>query len=113
MTKRADLIALYAADLREKCGIEPDMGLLTQVTIACGPTIYSPDASLVAAEDPQERRRIRQNFLSRRLGLREGPELDEALDAAVETYGPAQPRKYRAVLYYLLTVQLGREAAFD
>ncbi len=37
MSKRDDLIALYARDLTEKCGVTPDMDLLTKVTIGCGP----------------------------------------------------------------------------
>ena len=40
MGKRDDLIAKYADDLKNKCGMEPDMALLTKVTIGCGPAIY-------------------------------------------------------------------------
>ena len=39
MGKRDDLIAKYAKDLEEKCGMKPDMKLLTAVTLACGPSI--------------------------------------------------------------------------
>ena len=45
MSKRDDLIVKYAADLKEKCGVTPDMDLLTKVVIGCGPSIYNPDAS--------------------------------------------------------------------
>ena len=55
MGKRDDLIAKYADDLRKKCGIEPDMDLLTKVTIGCGPAIYDDDASTVAAVMPKRR----------------------------------------------------------
>jgi hypothetical protein len=34
-----ELIVKYAADLRDKCGVSPDMDLLTKVTIGCGPSI--------------------------------------------------------------------------
>lgn len=37
MSKRDDLIAKYAADIKEKLGQTPDMDLLTKVTIGCGP----------------------------------------------------------------------------
>ncbi len=37
MGRRDDLIAKYADDLRTKCKVEPDMDLLTKVTIGCGP----------------------------------------------------------------------------
>lgn len=36
MTKREELIQKYATDLKEKCGVTPDMDLLTKVTIGCG-----------------------------------------------------------------------------
>ena len=35
MSKRDDLIAVYAADLQEKCGVTPNMELLTKVVIDC------------------------------------------------------------------------------
>ena len=54
MGRRDELIALYAEDLRTKCGIEPDMDLLEQVTLACGPLIYDADAALVAGTDRAE-----------------------------------------------------------
>lgn len=37
MSARNELIQKYAADLKEKCGMTPDMDLLTKVTIGCGP----------------------------------------------------------------------------
>ncbi|MEG0850575.1 MAG: DUF2853 family protein, partial [Flavobacterium sp.] len=47
MNKREELIAKYAADLKEKCGVTPNMDLLTKVTIGCGPSIYNDDAATV------------------------------------------------------------------
>ena len=43
MGKRDDLIAKYAEDIRDKCGMTPDMELLKKVTIGCGPSIYDAD----------------------------------------------------------------------
>ena len=48
MGKRDEWIAKYAEDLKGKCGMGPDMDLLTKVTIGCGPSIYNADASTVA-----------------------------------------------------------------
>ena len=48
MSKRDELIAKYAADLKEKCGVTADMDLLTKVTIGCGPSIYNADSSTVS-----------------------------------------------------------------
>ena len=75
MSKRDELIAIYAGDLKEKCGVTPDMDLLTKVTIGLGPAIYNPDSSVVSGTQDSEIETIRANFLIRKLGLKDGPEL--------------------------------------
>ena len=112
MGKRDDLIAKYAADLQEKCGMTPDMDLLTKVTIGCGPSIYNDDASTVAGSDTEELQRIADGFLKKKLGLPDGPELMGGIQKAIETYGRSNRSKYRAVMYYLLTKHFGKEAAY-
>lgn len=112
MGKRDELISKYAEDLRGKCGVEPDMDLLDKVTTACGPAIYNADSGTVSASDPGEIATVKQNFLIKKLGLADGPELDRAIDAVMETYGRANRHKHRAVVYYLLTRHFGREDVF-
>ncbi|ARE40573.1 hypothetical protein RGUI_2432 [Rhodovulum sp. P5] len=109
MGKRDDLIAKYAEDLRTKCGMEPDMDLLTKVTIGCGPAIYKADAETVAVSQPEELETVRKNFLIRKLGLSDGPELMEAINAVIDTYGHSERHKYRAVVYYMLAKHFGKE----
>ena len=112
MSKRQELIEKYAGDLRDKCKVTPDMALLTKVTIGCGPSIYDNDAQTVAASDPEELERIKNNFLMKKLGLADSPKLMEGINAAVETYGKSERNKYRAVFYYLLVKHFGKEAAY-
>ncbi len=112
MSKRDELIAHYADDLRNKCHIEPDMDLLTKVTIGCGPSIYNTDASTVAASQKDELETVKNNFLMKKLGLPDGPELMNAIDKCIETYGRSERQKYRAVLYYLLTLHFGKESIY-
>lgn len=112
MGKRDDLIAQYADDLKNKCGMTPDMDLLTKVTIGCGPTIYDADASTVASSQPGELETVKTNFLIKKLGLSDGPELMAAIDKVVETYGKSERNKYRAVIYYMLTKHFGKEAVY-
>ncbi|CUH51433.1 DUF2853 family protein [Shimia marina] len=112
MGKRDALIAKYAEDLKNKCGIEPDMDLLTKVTIGCGPAIYNDDASTVASSQPEELETVKNNFLIKKLGLSDGPELMSAIDAVIETYGKSERNKYRAVVYYMLTKHFGKEAQY-
>ncbi len=112
MGKRDDLIAKYAEDLRTKCGMEPDMDLLTKVTIGCGPAIYDADASTVAGSQPGELETVKNNFLMKKLGLADGPALMEAIDSVIETYGKSERNKYRAVIYYMLTKHFGKESVY-
>lgn len=112
MGKRDALIEKYAEELREKCGVEPDMALLRKVTIGCGPAIYDADGELIAEGQPHEIDTIKKNFLIHKLALSDTPRLEAAIDAAIETYGKAEPHKYRAVLYYLLVRHFHREDAY-
>ena len=113
MGKRDDLIAQYADDLKNKCGVTPDMDLLTKVTIGCGPAIYNADASTVAATQDSELETVKQNFLIKKLGLSDGPDLDAGIAKAIDTYGKSERNKYRAVFYYLLTKHFKKESAYS
>jgi len=112
MSKRDELIEKYAADMKEKCGMTADMDLLRKVTIGCGPSIYNRDASTVSATDKSELETVKKNFLIKKLGLADGPKLDEAIDKVMETYGRSTRSKYRAVVYYMLTKHFGKEAIY-
>ncbi|WDF65740.1 DUF2853 family protein [Flavobacterium sp. KACC 22763] len=112
MSKREELIKKYTTDLKEKCGIIADADLLTKVTIACGPSIYNDDASTVASSQQSELDTVKNNFLIKKLGLKSGPDLDKGLDAVLEKYGKSNKHKYRAVVYYLLTVHFKKENIF-
>ncbi len=112
MSKRDELIEKYAADLKDKAGVTPDMELLRKVTIGCGPSIYNRDSSTVSATDPSELERVKKNFLIKKLGLPDGPKLDEGLQAVIEQYGKSVRAKHRAVVYYLLTTHFKKEAVY-
>ena len=112
MGKRDDLIAKYADDLKNKCGIPPDMALLTKVTIGCGPAIYNDDASTVAGTQVSELETVKENYLMKKLGLADSPKLMEGIDSVLETYGKSERNKYRAVVYYMLTKHFGKESVY-
>jgi len=113
MGRRDELIAHYAEDLKKKCGMDPDMALLTKVTIGCGPAIYNQDASTVAASQQHELETVKDNFLIKKLGLPDGPELMDAINQVIETYGKSERNKYRAVVYYMLTKHFGKEKVYE
>lgn len=112
MSKRDDLIAKYASDLETKCGMKPDMALLTKVTIGCGPAIYNADSATVAGSDQSELETVKNNFLMKKLGLKDGPELMAAINSAIETYGKSERNKFRAVIYYMLTKHFKKESVY-
>ena len=113
MSKRDELIVKYAADIKDKIGQSPDMDLLTKVTIGCGPSIYNADASTVSGSDQSELDTVKKNFLIKKLGLSDGPNLDEAITSVIDQYGKSNRNKYRAVVYYLLTKHFGKEAIYN
>lgn len=113
MGKRDDLIAKYAEDLKDKCGMDPDMDLLTKVTIGCGPSIYNSDASTVSGGDQAELDTVKNNFLIKKLGLSESDGLDDAIAATIETYGKSNRSKYRAVFYYILVKHFKKESIYN
>ncbi|TYB76406.1 DUF2853 family protein [Bizionia myxarmorum] len=112
MSKRDELIAKYAADLKDKMGMSADMDLLTKVTIGCGPSIYNADAATVSGSDPKELATVKNNFLIKKLGLKDSPELDKGLEAVMEQYGKSNRNKYRAVVYYMLTKHFKKEGIY-
>jgi hypothetical protein len=112
MSKRDELIAKYADDLKNKCKMNPDMDLLTKVTIGCGPAIYNADSSTVAGTDPAELETVKNNFLMKKLGLPDSEKLMDAINAVIDTYGRSERQKYRAVVYYMLTKHFGKEAVY-
>ena len=112
MSKRDDLIAKYAEDLKEKCGMTADMDLLKKVTIGCGPSIYNADASTVSGSDEAELETVKNNFLIKKLGLADSADLDAAIASVIETYGKSNRNKYRAVIYYMLTKHFGKESVY-
>ena len=73
MGKRDDLIVTYANDLKNKCGMDADIDLLTKMTIGLGPSIYNADTATVAGSQPSELETLKNNFLIKKLGLTDGP----------------------------------------
>ncbi|WP_378173462.1 DUF2853 family protein [Aquimarina sp. SS2-1] len=112
MSKRDELITKYAADIKDKIGQTPDMDFLTKVTIGCGPSIYNKDAATVSGSDAAELETVKKNFLIKKLGLSDGPKLDEAIASVMEAYGKSNRNKYRAVVYYLLAKHFKKESVY-
>lgn len=112
MSKRDELIATYASEFKSKCGVNADMDLLTKVTIGCGPSIYNKDSSTVSCTDDNELATVKNNYLIKKLGLKDGHELDAAIKKVCEKLGSSNRNKYRAMFYYLLCKEFGKESMY-
>ena len=113
MNAREKLIVKYVSDLKEKCSIDPDIDLLTKVTIGCGPAIYNLDSNTISGTNESELNTVRNKFLIKKLGLTIDDKIDEGIDAVIEQYGCSNPHKYRAVFYYLLVKHFGKESVYQ
>ena len=111
MSKLDEKVGKYIQVVKDK-GIDLDADLLRKVTRACGPSIYNADSETIAASQSKEMETLKNNFLIKKLGLSEGAKLDEGIASVIETYGKSDSRKYRAVIYYMLTKHFGKEAVY-
>ena len=112
-SKKSELIVKYQKDLEEKFAVAVDRELLQKVTDGLGPSIYNRDSSTVSGSDSKELERVKHNFLMKKLGLADGPDLMEAINSVMSKYGTSVRTKYRAVVYYQLTKHFGKEAIYD
>jgi Protein of unknown function (DUF2853) len=101
----------YKSEL-DSLGISYDEALLSAVTKGLGPAIYNDDSSRVSSSDPDELARVKTNFLIGKLGLSDGPELDQAIADVVEQLGSSNRNKYRAIFYYLLVMKLDKASVY-
>jgi len=113
MSKRDDLITVYKQDLIEKCKVSVDDALLKAVTIGCGPSIYNADSATVAGSSDAELETVKNNFLIKKLGLADSPDLMTQINKVIEQYGRSNPKKYRAVVYYLLAVAFNKQSVYS
>ena len=79
MNKFEEALENYTTEFKNTINIEVDVELLKKVTRGLGPSIYNQDSSKVSGSDKSELETVKQNFLIKKLGLKDGPQLDEAI----------------------------------
>lgn len=113
MSKFDEAIERYQSEMSEKLGMSDiDVTLLTEITKSLGPSIYLADASKVSCSDQEELDRVKNNFLIKKLGMEDGPVLDEAIKEVCETLGSSNRNKFRAIFYYLLVQKFEKQSLF-
>lgn len=106
MSKLDQMLELYHVQLQSlKPEQSYDGSLLYEIVRQLGPGNYKTDISLVSTSDEGALQYIRQHYLIERLGLPDGPALDEAIQNVVAAM-KGEKHKYRAVFYYLLMEEL-------
>jgi hypothetical protein len=108
MSKFDDAVAKYAA-ANEELGLGLDADLITRAAKSLGPSIYLEDASRVSCSDKEEKDRVKERFLIKKMGMTDGPELDEAVAAVCDKLGSANRNKWRALFYAMLAKHFGRD----
>jgi hypothetical protein len=79
----------------------------------CGIALQNRDSSLVSFSDHEETKRVRDNFLKKKLGLTQpDAELDKAITAVGDRMKADRTRN-RVTVYYLLAERFGKLAAFS
>ena len=73
---------------------------------------YNSDSSTVSGSDESELATVKNNYLIKKLGLKDGPELDKAIASVMDTYGQSNRNKYRAVVYYLLCKHFNKASVY-
>ncbi len=99
-------------DSFKKLGISYDAALFEKVTKGLGPSIYKADAESVSCTQESELATVKKNFLLKKLGCKDSPKLDEAIQEVCEELGKSNRNKYRAQFYYLLVKKMGKESVY-
>jgi HSP20 family molecular chaperone IbpA len=101
----------YAANV-EKYASTIDATAVQGIVRYLSVALYNRDSSLVAANDPEELKRVRENFMKKKLGL---TQTDAELDAALKdvmTMMSGERNKSRVTVYYLLAEKFGKLGLF-
>jgi hypothetical protein len=111
MGARDDKIAKYI-DENAKLGLGLTDDLITKVTVGLGPSIHKKDAETVSCSDEDELDRVKQNYLIKKLGCEDSPQLDEAIKDVCAKMGSSNRNKYRALFYALLATTFNKESVY-
>ena len=95
----------WLADVR-KYVADADEKVVAAIVRHCGIALRNRDSSLVSMTAPTETKRVRENFLKKKLGLKSG-DLDGSVKAICE-HMKADKTKSRLTFYYLLAEHHGK-----
>jgi len=113
MSKLQEKIDLYT-EAAGKLSIAIEADLFKLVAKGLGPSIYKEDSELVSSSNQAELETVKKNFLIKKLGLeKDDAELDTIIQKVIDILGSGNKKKYRALFYYLLVKETGKESVYD
>lgn len=112
-SKLEQLIQIYVNEFENNLKMKVDKDLLTKVAKGLVPSIYNNDASKVSGSDKKELDTVKNNFLIKKLGLKNDPKLDDAINEVMVKMGTSNRNKYRAMVYYLLVVKFNKQSVYN
>ncbi|MEE9309511.1 MAG: DUF2853 family protein [Cocleimonas sp.] len=105
----ADLAKVIAEVKRFDSSV--DEALVTAIFNSLRPVHGNKDAMLVSCGDDSELETVKKNFLMKKLGMDDSPELAAAVSDVCATM-QGDRMKARITFYYLLTKKFGKESAY-
>ena len=112
-SKLEQLVQTYENEFENNLKMKVDKDLLTKVAKGLGPSIYNNDASKVSGSDSKELDTVKNNFLIKKLGLKNDSKLDDAINEVMVKMGTSNRNKYRAMVYYLLVVKFNKQSIYN
>ncbi|MGB0879578.1 MAG: DUF2853 family protein [Polaribacter sp.] len=111
MSKFDEKVAVYKKFMDDR-NLSCNADLLSAVTKGLGPSIYKADAETVSGSDTKELETVKNNFLIKKLGLTDSADLDAGIEEVMEKIGKSERKKYRAVVYYMLTEKFNKASVY-
>ena len=113
MSQFDEKVELYTKDVENFNNGVCDVELLKKVAKGLGPSIYNNDSERVSCSDSEELSRVRENFLKKKLALKNSDdELNQSIKEVCEQLGSSNKNKFRATFYYLLVKKYSAEAVY-
>mgnify|MGYP001386854538 FL=1 len=112
-SKLEQLVQTYVNEFENNLKMKVDKDLLTKVAKGLGPSIFNNDASKVSGSDSKELDTVKNNFLIKKLGLKNDSKLDDSINEVMIKMGTSNRNKYRAMVYYLLVVEFNKQSIYN
>lgn len=99
-------MADYLADVK-KYDAAASADMVDKIVKHLGIALRNRDSALVSCADAKELERVKENWISKKLGVSDGAKADAAIETTCKALG-ADNTKSRVTFYYLVAKELGK-----